>query len=80
VRIRNFGFLASRRRRSLLPLCFRCLGSKPDTSNTETQPAAITGLWKCPRCGGPMVVTLRVQPPLRLIRSPPQSLVVSQGI
>ena len=80
VRIRNFGFLASRRRRSLLPLCFRCLGSKPDTSNTETQPAAITGLWKCPRCGGPMVVTLRVQPPLRLIRSPPQGLVVSQRI
>jgi hypothetical protein len=80
VRIRNFGFLASRRRSTLLPLCFQCLGSEPDISNTETQAAATTGLWKCPRCGGPMVVTLRVWPPLRLIRSPPQGLIVSQGI
>jgi hypothetical protein len=24
VRIRNFGFLANRRRKTLLPLCFRC--------------------------------------------------------
>ena len=32
VRIRNFGFLASRRRSALLPLCFQCLGSNPDGS------------------------------------------------
>ena len=30
VRIRNFGFLASRHRSRLLPLCFQCLGSNPD--------------------------------------------------
>jgi putative transposase len=28
VRIRNFGFLANRRRATLLPLCFHHLGSK----------------------------------------------------
>ena len=30
VRIRNFGFLANRRRATLLPLCFHLLGSAPD--------------------------------------------------
>jgi len=29
VRIRNFGFLANRRRATLLPLCFHLLGSAP---------------------------------------------------
>src|SRR5882762_82203 len=31
VRIRNFGFLANRRRATLLPLCFPLLGSAPQT-------------------------------------------------
>ena len=29
VRIRNFGFLANRRRATLLPLCFQLLGAVP---------------------------------------------------
>ena len=33
VRIRNFGFLANRRRATLLPLCFHQLGSAPQTAH-----------------------------------------------
>ncbi len=36
VRIRNFGFLASRHRSRLLPLCFQCLGSDPDASERNS--------------------------------------------
>jgi len=55
VRIRNFGFLANRRRKTLLPLCFQLLGSaqesqaKQHLASTEDAP----GLWRCPKCGGP---------------------------
>lgn len=71
VRIRNYGYLANRRRSNLLPLCFRCLGSEPNGSTTEPQPADTPGLWRCPRCGGPMIVTLRISAPIRLTRAPP---------
>ena len=72
VRIRNFGFLASRRRSQLLPICFQCLGSNPDVP--ETQAAETTGLWRCPKCSGPMIVTFRVNAPCRQPRPPPASL------
>jgi predicted Zn-ribbon and HTH transcriptional regulator len=73
VRIRNFGFLANRHRRVLLSLCFQCLSSRDHTSETETQATDTPGLWKCPKCGGPMIVTLRVNLP---IHSPPRASVV----
>jgi predicted Zn-ribbon and HTH transcriptional regulator len=73
VRIRNFGFLANRHRRVLLPLCFGCLQSTPDISATDAQPAEKDCLWKCPKCGGLMVVILRVNLPRRLPRPPPAS-------
>jgi hypothetical protein len=80
VRIRNFGFLAHRRRARLLPLCFQCLESAPDSSTAQTQPADTSGLWKCPRCGGPMIVILRIgffrrQRP----RSPPRRPLMKKG-
>lgn len=78
VRIRNFGYLANRRRSALLPLCFRCLESEPDRSTMEDQSAGTSGLWECPRCGGPMIVTLRVSSPVRMTRSPPQRSFVAQ--
>ena len=71
VRIRSFGYLANRNRHTLLPLCFQCLQSAPDTSTTEAQSTDTSGLWKCPNCGGPMVVILRVFPPKRRPRPPP---------
>jgi hypothetical protein len=58
VRIRSFGFLANRQRSKLLPQCFQCLGSSPSAQPEEDQMAK--GLWKCPKCGGPMVMTMRV--------------------
>jgi Putative transposase/Transposase zinc-binding domain len=58
VRIRSFGFLANRRRKSLLPLCQQLLRtalqpSSPDTLQPGSSPSA---LWRCPHCGGPMVL------------------------
>ena len=72
VRIRNFGFLASRRRRQLLPLCFQSLESNPVVP--ETQHAETNGLWKCPKCSGPMLVAFRVSTPSWMPRPPPASL------
>ena len=57
VRIRFFGFLANRRRRSLLPLCRHLLAMAPPL---ETHPAlpdvCVPSFWRCPRCGGPMLL------------------------
>src|SRR5215468_1600045 len=58
VRIRNFGFLANRRRTALLPLCFQLLGATPE-SQTEphgTSAGDSPNLYRCPKCGGPMKV------------------------
>jgi hypothetical protein len=57
VRIRFFGFLANRRRRSLLPLCQQLLAMTPPTAtNSAPTEAASPSLWRCPRCGGPMLL------------------------
>jgi rubredoxin len=56
VHIGNFGFLANRKRATLLPLCFQLLGSAQPSqaeqhgSGTEDFPDS----WRCPKCGGPM--------------------------
>ena len=73
VRIRNFGFLANRKRATALPLCFQVLGSVPklpieqhDSSTKES-----SDLWLCPNCGGPMVVIERFTTAEMQLRSPP---------
>jgi len=48
VRIRNFGFLANRRRATTLPLCFQLLGSTPQTEQ-EVSTASPSDLWTCPQ-------------------------------
>jgi Putative transposase/Transposase zinc-binding domain len=61
VRIRCFGFLANRARAALLPLCQQLLEVTPQP-HTQTAAAADSGhpcLWRCPQCGGPMVVSER---------------------
>ncbi|HWS95843.1 MAG TPA: IS91 family transposase [Candidatus Methylomirabilis sp.] len=74
VRIRNFGFLANRRRTTLLPLCFQLLGTTPEppaeehSSSTE-DPA---DLYRCPNCGGPMKVIERLTAAEIQLRSPPE--------
>jgi hypothetical protein len=75
VRIRNFGFLANRKRATLLPLCFQLLGSaqqpqaeQQHVSSTEDCP----DLWRCPKCGGPMKVIERLTVAEIQLRSPPK--------
>ena len=70
VRIRNFGFLANRKRATTLPLCFQLLGSAPQTE----QQLSTTGpndLWSCPKCGGRMMVLERLTAAEIQLRSPP---------
>jgi hypothetical protein len=73
VRIRNFGFLANRRRATLLPLCFQLLGAKPEPQAQQDLPSACDShdLWRCPKCGGPMVVIERLTAAEIQLRSPP---------
>jgi len=72
VRIRNFGFLANRKRATLLPLCFQLLGSaqEPQAEQHASSPEDSPGLWRCPKCGGPMKVIERLTAEIQL-RSPP---------
>jgi hypothetical protein len=74
VRIRNFGFLANRRRSALLPLCFQLLGTTPqppaEEHSSSTEDAA--ELYRCPYCGGPMKVIERLTAAEILLRSPPE--------
>jgi len=73
VRIRNFGFLANRRRAALLPLCFQLLGTvqKPPTDQDVSSTNDSHDLWRCPKCGGPMVVIERLTAAEIQLRSPP---------
>ena len=48
VRIRHFGFLANRRRSTLLPLCFAALGTVPVPMEPETTAQESDPLWRAP--------------------------------
>jgi hypothetical protein len=73
VRIRNFGFLANRRRSTLLPLCRQLLGVVPQPQIEPAVSAAMQPcpLWLCPKCGAPMIVVERFTAAQILLRSPP---------
>jgi putative transposase len=71
VRIRNFGFLANRRRATLLPLCFHLLGSTPQAEQDLSGSKDSSDLWLCPKCGGPMQVIERLTAVEIQLRSPP---------
>ena len=70
VRIRNFGFLANRKRATTLPLCFQLLGAAPQTEQAAAS-ARPRDLWSCPKCGGPMTVVERLTAAEIQLRSPP---------
>jgi hypothetical protein len=75
VRIRHFGFLASRQRAQLLPLCLAALHSAAvqiEAAISTAQDA--TPNWLCPQCGGPMVVIERLTAAQIQLRSPPVAL------
>jgi hypothetical protein len=71
VRIRNFGFLANRRRATTLPLCFQLLGAAPPTEPEISSAQDASPLRRCPKCGGPMQVIERLTPAEIQLRSPP---------
>jgi hypothetical protein len=75
VRIRHFGFLANRRRSTLLPLCLAALSTVSSQTRPETTAAQESHpLWRCPNCGGPMAVIERLTAAQLQLRSPPRLL------
>jgi len=73
VRIRHFGFLASRHRAQLLPLCFAALDSAPaktESARPAAQDTSPNGF--CPKCGRPMVILERLTAAQIQLRSPPK--------
>jgi hypothetical protein len=79
VRIRNFGFLANRKRATLLPLCFQLLGSaqQPQAEQNASSTEDCSDSWRCPKCGGPMKVIERLTAAEIQLRSPPRSSVAA---
>src|SRR5712692_7480136 len=77
VRIRNFGFLANRRRATLLPLCFHLLGSTQPTEQELSTGHDVNDLRLCPKCGGPMMVIERLTAAEIQLRSPPTLVAVA---
>jgi Putative transposase/Transposase zinc-binding domain len=74
VRIRHFGFLSTRHRAELLPLCRLLMTHSVHTPSPEKDFKADVrwdGLWKCPTCGGPMMVIERLTAAQLRLRSPP---------
>ncbi|MBV8570920.1 MAG: IS91 family transposase [Acidobacteriaceae bacterium] len=76
VRIRHFGFLSTRNRSKLLPICVRLLEAasgqpvKERTSHAEeTHPS-----WLCPRCKRPMLLLERFTALQLRLRAPPDLL------
>src|SRR6516164_8447999 len=77
VRIRYFGFLAHRRRATLLPRCLELLAVSSRPMAAEPPPGRSEGappLWKCPLCQGPMILLERLSPVEARLRSPPQAI------
>jgi hypothetical protein len=60
VRIRYFGFLASRCRTRGLPQCRQAIGAAPVPPVEPPQTARPPATWPCPRCGGPMRIVERL--------------------
>ena len=73
VRIRNFGFLANCKRAITLPLCFQLLGPAvtPPTEQDRSGANNPSDLWRCPKCGGPMMIVERLTATEIQLRSPP---------
>jgi putative transposase len=62
VRIRSFGFLANRRRATLLPLCQHLLADypTPHTLAAVTSSPTLPTCFRCPKCSTPMLIVERL--------------------
>jgi hypothetical protein len=83
VRIRHFGFLSTRNRSRLLPLCFRLLhAASAPAAEAATKPAIAPidpdaphperGAWRCPHCQGPMLILEQMSAFQLRFRAPPE--------
>ena len=80
VRIRYFGFLSTRNRSQLLPVCLRLLEAVPAEPVSETKATVQrkTGAtWLCPRCNGPMLLLERFTALQLRFRAPPDLLLAA---
>ncbi len=80
VRIRHFGFLANRRRATLLPICFQLLGRSTQQEPPAKEAASLSqpcSTWRCPLCGGSMRTIERISAAELLLRSPPQTVIAA---
>jgi putative transposase/transposase-like zinc-binding protein len=75
VRIRHYGFLSSRHRGELVPLCKQLSSDAAAIPSTTGAPTSIESvpMWICPLCGGPMIVIERLTAGQITLRSPPQA-------
>jgi hypothetical protein len=75
LRIRNFGFLANRRRASLLPICFELLPRSTEQATPSRVGSATEQCsnWRCPLCGGTMLIIEPISAAQLLLRSPPKT-------
>jgi hypothetical protein len=75
VRIRHFGFLSTRNRSALLPLCYRLLAATdvvpPAAAISSQRQSHRRGTWLCPHCNGPMLILERWTASQLRFRSPP---------
>jgi hypothetical protein len=69
VRIRHFGFVSTRNRAKLLPICFRVLHATTDSAAATNTLATVVSadhskhsnvVWLCPHCQGEMVILERL--------------------
>jgi Putative transposase/Transposase zinc-binding domain len=76
VRIRHFGFLANRRRASLLPICVELSrrSAEPAVPAKPASPPPQSSNWRCPLCGGLMRIVERISAAQLLLRSPPLAI------
>jgi len=58
VRIRFFGYMANRRRASLLPICKNLVGTSSE-AELPSETSDKLPVWRCPHCSGPMIVIQR---------------------
>jgi hypothetical protein len=73
VRIRHFGFLAGRRRGTLLPLCKSLLATAIPTVTPpqSSVPSVTVPSWTCPLCGAGMILLEHLTAAQLRLRSPP---------
>jgi hypothetical protein len=72
VRIRHFGFMANQQRQQRLAICRKLLNVQlPAITGGSTEAQSDKGLWRCPQCGGTMVIVERLNATQLYLRSPP---------